>query len=470
MAPSPKTKSGGGGDGDVAVKREGGGETPSPTTAKKTFLEINAKQVDDVQLEFFYQPHTISALVASILLLLFLAFTRDTGDFKANVWTGIGSLFMYFMVISILAFPNGPFTRPHPILWRMVFGASVLYLMVIQFMIHQDYKTVRDVIVWIDPDMANYTLDKEKEYGVDCWDVTMDRIYSHFDWFAFGHYFGWGMKALLIRHYGICWSISIMWELTEMAFGHLLPNFYECWWDNIVLDVLVCNGLGIFTGMLIVRWLEMREHHWESIRNISTRSGKLKRALLQFTPESFTSTRWLDPGCSWMRFVAVFQLVLIFQIVELNTFFVKHIFPMPAEHPICVFRILLNGLMGAPAVRQYYSYVTDRRCKRLGSQVWVFIAISFSELILNIKFGLDLFSQTQMSKLLLWLLLNLLIAIVGTFVSMKIYQWRYPPVFAPAANTSSSSSHLHDAAAAREIMDVTDDESFSYQSRHQKAD
>ena len=112
-----------------------------------------------------------------------------------------------------------------------------------------DYETVRSLIVWIDPAMKNYTIDMEKEYGTNCWDITFDRIWSHFDWFAFGHYWGWGMKALLLRHYGICWSISIMWELTEMAFGHLLPNFYECWWDNMVLDVLLCNGLGIFTGM-----------------------------------------------------------------------------------------------------------------------------------------------------------------------------------------------------------------------------
>ena len=97
--------------------------------------------------------------------------------------------------------------------------------------------------------MKNYTIDMEKEYGTNCWDITFERLWSHFDWFAFGHYWGWGMKALLLRHYGICWSISIMWELTEMVFGHLLPNFYECWWDNMVLDVLLCNGLGIFTGM-----------------------------------------------------------------------------------------------------------------------------------------------------------------------------------------------------------------------------
>ena len=85
-----------------------------------------------------------------------------------------------------------------------------------------------------------------------------------------------------------------MWELTEMVFGHLLPNFYECWWDNLVLDVLLCNGLGIFTGMQVCKFLAMREHRWESIKNISGAKGKFKRVLLQFTPESWSQGRWLD--------------------------------------------------------------------------------------------------------------------------------------------------------------------------------
>ena len=126
-------------------------------------------------------------------------------------------------------------------------------------------------------------------FAHDCKYVSFSRLlktpsYYNYSRFAFGHYWGWGMKALIIRHYGICWSISIMWELTEVFFGHLLPNFYECWWDNIVLDVLICNNLGIFTGMMVGKWLEMREYHWESTKNITTKGGKLKRALLQFTP------------------------------------------------------------------------------------------------------------------------------------------------------------------------------------------
>ena len=192
-----------------------------------------------------------------------------------------------------------------------------------------------------------------------------------------------------------------------------------------------------YAVILVCRWFEMREHHWESIKNIKTKKGKVKRALLQFTPESFNSTRWLDPECSWMRFVAIFQLVLAFQLVELNTFFVKHFFPMPAEHPICVARILLQGLMSAPSIRQYYCYVTDKNCKRFGTQLWVFLFLILSELILNIKFGLELFSQTQISKIVLWLLLNLMMSILGMIASMKIYKWRYRSGDAPTKKLKS---------------------------------
>jgi phosphatidylserine synthase 1 len=37
------------------------------------------------------------------------------------------------------------------------------------------------------------------------------------DVFACSHFFGWIVKALLVRHYGILWTISVMWEITEVS-------------------------------------------------------------------------------------------------------------------------------------------------------------------------------------------------------------------------------------------------------------
>jgi phosphatidylserine synthase 1 len=116
-----------GGDG----KKPGG---PDEVT-RKTFELINDRSVDDISLEFFYQPHTITLLLACISGLVYIAFTRSNNDpvrtkvkghfltdeqifissgflfQSSNIFTGICGVFVFFMIVSVLAFPNGPFTR-----------------------------------------------------------------------------------------------------------------------------------------------------------------------------------------------------------------------------------------------------------------------------------------------------------------------------------------------------------------------
>ena len=55
-------------------------------------------------------------------------------------------------------------------------GISIIYLLTLQFLIHQDYHTIRAVIVWFDPSMSNYTVDGEKEYGTNCWDISTEKL------------------------------------------------------------------------------------------------------------------------------------------------------------------------------------------------------------------------------------------------------------------------------------------------------
>lgn len=56
----------------------------------------------------------------------------------------------------------------------------------------------------------------DKEYGVNCSDISLEKIYNHLDVFALGHFVGWAFKAVLIRHMGILWAMSVMWEFTEV--------------------------------------------------------------------------------------------------------------------------------------------------------------------------------------------------------------------------------------------------------------
>ncbi|XP_075212588.1 phosphatidylserine synthase 1 homolog l(3)77CDf isoform X2 [Lycorma delicatula] len=385
------------------------------TVYKAKFNTINERPVDDISLELFYKPHTITLLAVSIAAVVYFSFIRDEGSLDDNIRAGVCCVVFFFVIISVLAFPNGPFTRPHPAFWRIVFGLSVLYLLSLVFLLFQNYKTVMSILYWIDPELEHFHIDMDKEYGVNCSVITVEKIWDHIDIFALGHFLGWAFKALLVRHLGILWAISVMWEFTEIAFAHLLPNFIECWWDALILDVLLCNGLGIWLGLKICKILEMREYKWVSIKDIHSTTGKLKRVVLQFTPGSWTHVRWLDPTCTYMRFFAICQLVIFWQICELNTFFLKHIFEMPPSHPLVIWRLILVGIVVAPSVRQYYTYVTDPQCKRVGTQCWVYGAIMATEALLCIKNGKELFSHTQAINIIFWLLLISLLSILCVY-------------------------------------------------------
>ena len=60
---------------------------------------------------------------------------------------------------------------------------------------------------------------------------------------------GWVCKALILRDSAMLWTLSIGFELMELTFQHMLPNFNECWWDSWILDVALCNFIGIWAGM-----------------------------------------------------------------------------------------------------------------------------------------------------------------------------------------------------------------------------
>lgn len=49
-------------------------------------------------------------------------------------------------------------------------------------------------------------------------------------------------------------------------------------------------------------------------RDIQSTTGKIRRAVLQFTPETWTANKWLDPNSSFMRVVGVAILVIMFQV------------------------------------------------------------------------------------------------------------------------------------------------------------
>lgn len=52
---------------------------------------------------------------------------------------------------------------------------------------------------------------------MNCSQLTWERLWGHCDVFAFSHFFGWALKALLVRNAPLLWTSSIMWEVTEVS-------------------------------------------------------------------------------------------------------------------------------------------------------------------------------------------------------------------------------------------------------------
>ncbi|KAJ1345517.1 hypothetical protein KIN20_000071 [Parelaphostrongylus tenuis] len=117
--------------------------------------------------------------------------------------------------------------------------------------------------------------------------------------------------------------------------------------------------------------------------------------------------------------MAIYFFVIIWQLTELNTFFLKHVFAVDTKHPVVFGRIILMALISAPSIRQYYLYATDPLVKRIGMQGWVYCAICALEAAICAKFGRDMFPNLPIYPIITWIAF----LVVGTFFCVWLSVW-----------------------------------------------
>lgn len=435
---------------------------------KDYFLtNIEQHKVDNITIGAFYQSRSMTVLAIIWFGLAYIACSRSNSyTLETNLFHGLIAVFTIFLFVSVMIMPNGPFIRPHPAVWRVVFGASLLYFLSLVLTVFLRLDEARQIIIWLYPELKHMRHSDilDKEYAVNCSQITFARFYSHCDIFALAHLLGWIVKAILLRHRVIAWTLSINWEITEICFSHILPNFSECWWDSLLLDVLICNGLGIEIGMLFCRWLEIRDYKWDSIRDIRGAKGKLKRAVLQFTPRSWTPTRWLQRDSSLLRSYLLSQLIIVWQLVELNSFFLKHVFIVKPGHPLTLFRLTLITLMSAPAIRQYYLYVIDPHVKRVGSQMWLFIATALTETLVCFKLGSEIFEKALLWNLVYWVIWMVLSSIMSVWICRHLFPQNHDLSSVPkqrqGQNTSEAVWHSGSSSSSNAVKRTDELDSF----------
>ena len=90
--------------------------------------------------DYYYsrQAHTITALILITMGLVYVSLIEQTpNDTAYNTKRGLIAVVVVFILIGMIHMPDGPFVRPHPVLWRMVLCVSILYVLLLIFLLFQ---------------------------------------------------------------------------------------------------------------------------------------------------------------------------------------------------------------------------------------------------------------------------------------------------------------------------------------------
>lgn len=70
--------------------------------------------------------------------LIYVSLIEQTPDDTAyNTKRGLIAVVVVFILIGIIHMPDGPFMRPHPAFWRLILCLSILYVLLLIFLLFQ---------------------------------------------------------------------------------------------------------------------------------------------------------------------------------------------------------------------------------------------------------------------------------------------------------------------------------------------
>jgi phosphatidylserine synthase 2 len=383
-------------------------------------------------------PHSLISL-AIICSLIFYLSRFSTGIFEEDAKRGVVGCILCAFAFGCMYFPDSLLRRPHPIFWRLITTCALIYLLFITFILFQNVDEAKKFLTFFDKNLNKPM--PEKNYADNCGltqpdfpYLKLDAFYISLDFYMTAHLLGWYVKMLIVRDVKLCWFLSIFFEILEITFRHWLPNFWECWWDQVILDIFGMNALGIWLGDITCKYFEMKNYQWieKSDSDIKTENppkkkipGKLYTFLHYFTPNYWVKHEW-DIFSSVKRFYSVLWFIIFMNMVDISHFFLKYILWIPPTHYILALRIYMWGLLAIISAREYYEYITNDSCKRLGLNVWIAHLIVFIEWSSIIKFSNGILDQPfPQYVIIFWTMVFVLISGITIHLGIKDFMNYY---------------------------------------------
>lgn len=209
-------------------------------------------------------------------------------------------------------------------------------------------------------------------YDENC-EFELANLWDNVDHYFLIHLIDWFLASLVIRDHYILHLWSVMDEFVELSFQHILPHFRECWWDHILMDIILTNTPAIILGMKTVRYFGLKEYDWFG------RKGKT----------SFWDWEILKCHRRFGVFCYMFILLLIHFV---GGFFIINAFLIPPKHIFTISRLLLWFAFGNIGMREGYEdvstwntyYRKDHPVE--GRHRWLTVGILITEIILVYKY------------------------------------------------------------------------------------
>ncbi|XP_026192518.1 CDP-diacylglycerol--serine O-phosphatidyltransferase 2 [Cyclospora cayetanensis] len=405
---------------------------------------VRASQAPEFLKEgWLHRPKTVSSLCGALLLIFVAAqiHSQQNSSRRVRLLSGALASLLIFLLFGTLQLPDGLLVRPSPIIWRFVKSCSIVYLVGIIFLLFQNLADVRAGLHWLDPSTGIPLEERNYAEGCNSWAAVLDKL----DIFVLAHFFGWLVKAMVIRDTWLLWILSVLFEWMEISFRHILPNFWECWWDHVLLDILGCNFLGICAGLFLCRRFQMLQYQWHAnyegrllaLSNSASLSFSVRNAPLPASDSPATGSNCAvypadthegeypvtafcaataaaassSPTCNSPRgsakqgcrgnktayhwpsmlksvkcFVGIVFFCLAVTLLDLNVFFLKAELYIGNSHWIILARTTLFAFAAAAGTREFYAYLTDSECPRMGLQCWLDLAMLSAEALLAFKY------------------------------------------------------------------------------------
>jgi phosphatidylserine synthase 2 len=224
----------------------------------------------------------------------------------------------------------------------------------------------------LDPSLANANYE-ERDFSIDCRLYTPENPNSNFanlkdtvDIFVTGHLVGWLVKSFIFRNNIMAWTMSILFEIHEISLKHWLPNFNECWWDHLLLDLFGMNLLGLLLGTWIMKKYNIEKFHWFwDPTDDSEKLSYFKRFFYSFTAvgDYVSNHKWHFLARP-KSFLAVTWVILLASVTDLNWFFMKNALNLAPGQIFMGLRVWIVGFYSIIVIYDFHKWVKRTGKKR----------------------------------------------------------------------------------------------------------